>query len=265
MSKLMDRLDRIAKGTNRSLGFAPSGNREPLPSMVLLAWWAGVDQKEIPLLLKAGADALVVPDSAVSKKGTEKQLSSVEGANWGVHMEAYDSSHQETDQNKGCDFVVFGIEGTRVDVLAEGERARVLRVPADMPDSQLRGLEDLPVDIIIVRRPVPESPLSLVHLLAISNVRSATGRYLLLEWDAELTAAELEQLRDIGVDGLVVCAGAAQASIVTVLRERINALPRRKPRGEKPSPILPRATSVGGVRPRREEEEEEEEEEWDEP
>ncbi len=267
MSKLLERLDRIAKGTAPALGFAPQGNRESVPTLVLLAWLAGKDQRHNSSLIKAGLDAILLPGSSAGTAGAAQQLKLLEGAVWGVAVEESGQEGLQAYKDQGCDFLVFGIDGTRVDALEEGQCARILRITADLPEPQLRGLEDLPVDIVILRKPAPEGSLSLAHLLAISNVRSATGRYLLLEWDAELTTRELEQLRDMGVDGLVITAEESQSKAIRTLRQRIDVLPRRKPRGEQKSvPLLPRVGGLEGARPGRHEEEEEEDDEgWDEP
>jgi hypothetical protein len=267
MSKLLERLDRIAKGTAPALGFVPQGNREPVPPLVLLAWLVGKNQRHNSSLAKAGLDAIVLVDGPVGTDGVAQQLKSLDGAVWGLAVEESGQESLQAYKDKGCDFVVFGIDGTRVGVLEEGQCARILRIPADLPEPQLRGLEDLPVDIVIMRKPAPEGFLSLAHLLSISNVRSATSRYLLLEWDTALTTWELEQLRDIGVDGLVIIVEESRSQTIKALRQRIDALPRRKPRGEQRSvALLPRVGGLEGARPTRHEEEEEDDDEgWDEP
>ena len=264
MSKLMARLDRIAKGTPRSLGFTPSANQESIPTLALVARLGGTGKKDIGAIAKTQVDAVMLPGSALGVDNLERNLKPLDGRVWGVMMDQPDRDGLQSYRDKGCDFLAFGIEGTTVDVLEEGECARALRVPVDLEEPQLRGLEDLPVDLILMRMEASEGPLSLSQLLAISNVRSATGRYLLLEWDAELTTAELEHLRDIGVDGLVVNAQKVASTVIFTLRERIDSLPRRKPKGDQRSvAVLPRMGEVGNATPHRHEEEEEEE--WDEP
>ena len=265
MSKLLDRLDRITRGAFRAMGFAASANQEQIPTLGLLIWAGEPGKNDVAPLTEAGVDAFILACGVLGVEELEGQLKSLGGATWGVAMEQPERDRVQSYRDKGCDFVVFGIEETRVDALEEGECARILRIPPDLEDSLLRCLEDLPVDVIMLRRPAPEGPLNLAHLLAISNVRSATGRYLLLEWNSGLTSRELEHLRDIGVDGLVVNVEEVQASVVTTLRDRINALPRRKAKGDqRPVAVLPRPRLTGTVRPQRQEEEEEEEE-WEEP
>ena len=103
-------------------------------------------------------------------------------------------------------------------------------------------------------------------MLAISGIRAATSRYLLLEWSADLTSRELVHLRDAGVDGIVVNVTEAPSSVVPGLREIIKDLPQRKPRGEQRSiALLPRDGGHAASAPQRHDEEEEDDEEWDEP
>lgn len=265
MSKLLDRLDRIARGASRTLGFATSTSPEPTPSLALLTWVGNPGKNDVASLAEAHVDAFILPRGVMGVEGLERQLKPLKGATWGVVMEHPERDRVQAYREKECDFLIFDIADTRVDALEEEECGRILRIPADLEEPLLRGLEDLPVDIILLRKPAPEGPLSLAHLLAISNVRSATSRYLLLEWNLELTSRELEHLRDMGVDGLVINIEEVEPSAITMLQERINALPPRKARGEqRPVAVLPRMRGAGTTRPQRHEEEEEEEE-WEDP
>ena len=52
------------------------------------------------------------------------------------------------------------------------------------------------------------------------------------------SAWEVECLRDVGVDGVVVDAAHAGAAELEAVKQHILALPRRRPRGERPSPSV---------------------------
>ncbi len=264
MSKLLDRLDRITRGPVRALGFAPAAARETVPTMAVVAQVHGARAKDAQEALEAGADAVIV---AVTGEDKQPPLAP-EGAPWGAEVQHLDKAQADILRGQGCDFLVFGVENTLVEALDEGDCTRVLRISPTLEDTQMRGIEDLPVDVVVVTKPGPEGPLSLVHLLAISNVRSATGRYLLLEWDAPLSGRELEQLRDMGVDGILVKVEGDDApkTAVAALKERIAALPPRRPRSDKDgrAPILPRLSleGAGPGRQRQPEPDEEEEEDY---
>ena len=265
MSKLLDRLDSIARGTPRAIGFAAMTSGKSVPQLALMAWLTDPTKVDAAPLAEAGVDGYVLHESAMGKDGSPQRPDALKELPYGVMVEGADVEKVDGYRKQGADFLVFDIADTPVDILEEGDCARVLRVPADLEEAQLRGLEDLPIDLVLVRKPAPEGPLTLTHMLAISGIRAATGRYLLLEWSADLTSRELVHLRDAGVDGIVVNVTEAQPSVLPSLREKISALPQRKPRGEQRSiAMLPRDGGQVAAVPQRQEEEEEDEE-WDEP
>lgn len=265
MSKLLDRLDSIARGTPRAIGFAVKTSGEPVPQLALLAWLTDPSKVDAAPLAKAGVDAYILLESAMGKDGSAQRPDALADLPYGVMVDGSDLKKVDGYRKQGTDFLVFDIADTPIDLLEEGDCARVLRVPADLDEAQLRGLEDLPVDLVLVRKPPPEGPLTLTHMLAISGVRAATSRYLLLEWSADLTSRELVLLRDAGVDGVVVNVTEAEPTVVPDLREKITVLPQRKPRGDQRSvAMLPRSGDPVTAAPQRQDEEEEEEE-WDEP
>ena len=238
MSKLLDRLDRITRDTPHALGFTAATSRETIPQMALLARVATPRQSDISALADAKVDAFILTNEG---KDLERAVKPLKDRVWGAKVERLERAQMESYKAKGSDFVVFGIDGTLADSLEEGEVARVLRIATNLEEPILRGLEDLPVDIVLLQRPGASEPLTLTHLLAISNVRGFVSRYLLLEWDGELTARDLEHIRDVGVDGIVLDTAEVGADTFKTVRQRIDAMPKRKPRGEqKPEAVLPR-------------------------
>ncbi len=265
MSKLLDRLDSIARGTPKAIGFAATTSVEPVPQLAMVAWLADPDKVDAAPLAEAGVDGFVLHQSAVGEDGSPQRPDALADMPYGIMVEQSDPEKVDAYRKQGADFLVFDITDTPIDLLEEGDCARVLRVPADLEEAQLRGLEDLPVDLVVIRKPSPEGPLTLTHMLAISGIRAATSRYLFLEWSADLTARELVLLRDAGIDGIVVNVTEAESTVIPSLRGKISALPQRKPRGEQRSiAMLPRDSGRVAAAPQRQEEEDDDEE-WDEP
>ena len=228
--------------------------------MLLLAWANGAKKQNLSKV-SSRADALVLPLSALESSTSES--APPEGSIWGIAFDKADGNLVEIAREKGGDFVAFNLDGALVDYLSEGDVARVLRIPANLDEALMRGLEDLPVDVILLKRPEPQGPLSLTHLLAISNVRSAMSRYMLLEWDAGLTSHELEQLNDMGIDGIVVNLDKMSTTAIGKLKQNIDKLPPRKARNEqKLGPTLPRAQEPASPHQHHHEEDEELEEEF---
>jgi hypothetical protein len=102
-----------------------------------------------------------------------------------------------------------------------------------------------------------ERPLTIQHLMTIGSVRNAFSKFLLVEVSGDLSAGELERLRDVGVDGLVVDATALSAKKLEGLKERLLSLPKRqRSRSGKPIASLPRTAFDASSVPSDEEEEE---------
>ena len=262
MSKLLDRLDRLARGAPRAIGFSAKTTQESVPTLALLAWLGDNSKPSVAEAASDKVDAFIVSEGALQGWKSGKQSKIKEGSILGVAVDRPDRQRVDASKGNGSDFIVFGIEGTPVDLLEEGDMAHVLRISSDLEESQIRGLEDLPVDAILLQKPSLKGPLSLSHFLAISNIRSSVSSYLLLEWHEELTTRELEHLRDLGVDGLVVDMEQAEVQVIATLRERIDQLPPRKPKGEQRSvAMLPHSVAAEQRSPHRHEEEEEEEDE----
>ena len=64
---------------------------------------------------------------------------------------------------------------------------------------------------------------------------------MLIEWNAPLDLRELEQLRDLGVDGVLADFEKTGVDTIEQLRENIDSLPPRKPKHDhKPGPSVSR-------------------------
>lgn len=245
MSKLLDRLDRITRGAPSPMGFTNIVAKETIPQMALLAQVKTPRRSDIDALANAQVDAFILAKGTKPLDNTVKPLKSQV---WGAIVGGSEVNEIEGYKTKGCDFVVFGIEGTLADNVEEGDTGRILRITPNLPDAILRGLEDLPVDIMLLERPGASDLLSLTHLLAISNIRNFISRYLLLEWDGNLTTRDLEHLRDLGVDGIVLEVAKVGIGAFETMRQGIDEMRKRKPRGEqRPAAILPRTSGLLGA------------------
>ena len=194
MSKLLDRLDRLAHGAPRAIGFSAKTTQESVPTLALLAWLGDNSKPNVAEAASDKVDAFIVSEDVLQRGKSGKRSKIKEGTIIGVAVDRPDRKRIDSSKENGGDFMVFGIEGTPIDLLEEGDVAHVLRISSDLEESQIRGLEDLPVDAFLLQRLSLEGPLSLNHFLAISNIRSAVSRYLLLEWNEALTSRELEHL-----------------------------------------------------------------------
>ena len=246
MSRLLDRLERINRGVVSSMGFGAQARVERLPSMALIGLLSEPSKalKAATTLAKIGADAALV-----AATGPEQDIGSLaeklESLPWGLRVEEFKGGQSAEYKEKGCDFLAFQPDTAHLSALEDEDTGYVLCIQPDMDERDLRVIEDLPVDAVLLNFSSAKSPLTIQHLITIGSVRGAFSKYLLLEIAGVPAAEELEGLRDIGVDGLVVDATAVSAKELEALKEGLLGLPKRqRDRSRKAFALLPTMTPL---------------------
>ena len=258
MSRFLDRLERINRGTPTAMGFGAAARTEKVPSMALIGALSdpGRAVQGASVLASIGADAALIEGMDIEDilGDLAQPLGTVP---WGIRVQELKDEEASRYREKGCDFLGFGPEKALLGALEDDDTAYLLCIQPDMEERSLRAIENLPVDAVLLLLKSVEPPLTIQHLITIGSVRSEFSKYLLLEVSGILTAGELEGLRDIGVDGLVVDATSLSAEELEGLKDTLLALPKRqRNRSRKLDAILPRTVyALPGV-PSHEEEEE---------
>ena len=176
MSRLIDMLTRTSRAAPAPLGFraghvAPEKRRPRLVAAVE-AGAAGVAG------LTGGADAAVVTVSRLEEaEATLNTLAeAAPGIVWGIRLAGPARPGLADALKLPVDFVVFPPEGTPLALPPEKGPALVLQVAADLKDSLLRALGDIPVDAVLVTAGVAGSPLTWQDLLLVQRAASAVRR-----------------------------------------------------------------------------------------
>lgn len=152
----------------------------------------------------------------------------------------------------GCDFIVFDVKTSAV--VATGERiGKFLMVEPSLEQGLVRAINSLDMDGVFINRG-KESFITIEHLLICQRFCELLGKPLVVTLPSLVTSAELSNLWQIGIDGIVI-PSAQPKEEVTELRKMIDNLPKEaKRRRGKIGVILPR---LGGDVVGEEEEEEE--------
>lgn len=260
MSKLVDRLDRISRGTVTALGFA-AARAEKVPSMAILGKIGGSrPERAASSLAGIDADGAIIDGMAIEEV-LSKLAPALDNVPWGLRLQELKGDLASTYREQGCDFLAFGAENALAGALGDEETGYLLCIPEDMEERYLPAIEDLPVNAVLMTLNTAKQPLTLEHLLTIGAIRGAFSKYLLLEVSSAPDSGELEGLRDIGVDGLVVDAASSSVKELQGLKDRVLALPRKqRNKSDKPSAVLPRWAYAGG-RPSPQEEPDEDDDE----
>ena len=224
MTNIIDKFDKITKTASRSLGFRITKNEDINPSCILIISIQSITKQSANSLKKINPDAIIIYTEDLPK--TKIQL--LKDFSWGVNINSLTLDIAEKNLKKEPDFIMFRIENTSVEPLEEGGVGRFLYVENDIPELQVRYLEDLPIDVVVTTLP-NEPNVSLNSLLTLANIRSYITKYFFIECSKVLSIRELQELRDIGVDGFIFDESIGINKVLE-LRENINKLRDKKPK-----------------------------------
>jgi len=195
--------------------------------MVLIGLISSQSDKNLKLANQPGLDAVLLhvdkPES-----GLDKTVEALGGKPWGIRTGALSNEKASSLVKTGCDFFVHALEETHLDALYEGKSGYVLEVDVDISEQDLRALDTLPVDAVCVSLANVVSPLSLRHLADVLSVRAMYEKFLLVEISKDLSAKEMEILRDSGIDGLIVDITDSSEGSISSLQKKLHSLPRQK-------------------------------------
>ncbi len=239
MSKLAE---LIRKATGRDL--APIGfrTRARTHSASLLIVARVGSAAGVAGAVKAGADVVLLAVES-AKAGNAELKRAVEAAGTaalGLWVQAAGSGDVIAAREAGIDHLVFGDEHTAAEVLLDDKLGLVLSLEEGLGDTHLRTIESLGLEALLVA--YWEGVLTVRRQLELTRLAGLARKPLLLSVTADISAQQLEALRDAGVVGVVVEAEPAPAGVIATLRERIAGLPpRRRRRPERFEALVPAA------------------------
>mgnify|MGYP001241324070 CR=1 FL=1 len=227
MSKFLKVLEKRTKSSLGTIGFGSSISEGPRSTMALVGLISSQSAKNLKLASQPGLDAVLLH---VDKPGPGlgKTVKALAGKPLGIRTGVLSKEESSRLVKVGCDFFVHTLAKTHLDALYEGEAGYILGVDGDISEQALRALDVLPVDAVCVSLANVGSPLSLCHLADIVSIRIMFEKFLIVEIPKNVSAKEIEILRDSGVDGLVVDITNSDERSISSLQKILNSLPRPK-------------------------------------
>ncbi len=220
MGKFADAIRDRRKTRQRRLGFG-AGNDERQPSMLVGA--IGVVE---------GADFCL----ALS----ESDISAAESAGveiWGARLDALTPDSVASAKERGASFVSFTLEGALAAAMLDEEMDYVVRLSdLRIDEADARALGSLrPAELAVT----VELPVSLSAVLDLRRLALFVSAPIGVKCPSDISAGDIEALRDSGVAVLALDAGASPDDVAAVKR-RIVDLPERKPKRDDGSqPLIP--------------------------
>ena len=149
-------------------------------------------------------------------------------------------------EKEGCDLLAFSLQGTSVAAVGSEDIARILRIDSAMEPEQLRVVDALPVDVLLIDGP-KSSQWSLEDLITVAGVTRRINKYIIVETTQLPGGKELEALRDAGVDGLAVDVASVTGEQLAELKKAMLDMPRQRPnKRDRNMAILPRSAFPSG-------------------
>ena len=238
MSKLIERLEKAGLDAPIPIGFGPVSRRgEAAPAIMLVGQVTPEELAENPYLAKAQVDAFMVSVSSWKVSIFDSIVAAVGERIWGVRANALDGKQAGRLKKSGCDFIVFNADDTAAEVLNDDDLGKLIAVGHDLTEETARAIHELPIDGVLFSPTEDLRPLTVQKLIDIQLVRGLVDKPFVMTTASTLGPPELESLRGMGVDGLVVEASSMKAIAKT--KEAIANLPRRKARATSRDVLLP--------------------------
>ena len=262
MSKFLDCLERISLSAPPALGFGVDRSQKT-PGMALVGLISGD--------YAAGCDAAgeLVPDAVLlsgieNPQGLDALDKNLPKVPWGVRSDSLTEEAARAYQEKGCDLMAFPMEGTAASALSSEEVARVLCLETDIGERQLRAIEPLPVDVLLLNMSGRTGSWTLGDLAEIAAISRRVDKYILTQVSQPPGKKDLEAMRKAGVHGLVLDLGSVSSESLKELKVALLDMPRLRPgRKSRTAALVPSSVfSVGqGQEPSPEEPDEDDDDE----
>ena len=258
MSKFLDRLEQISVSAPAPMGFGMRRS-ERAPGMALVALVSSDHAAGCQVVASVSPEAALLSgvEDVQALKNLENGLPAIP---WGIRSDALTEEGAQAYQEAGSDLVAFTLQKTAVSALSSDDMARILCLDSSIDERQLRAIEPLPVDVILISVPDPTGSWTLGDLTAITAISSRVGKYILVEVSRPPEKKELEALRNAGVHGLVLDVSAVSSEGLADLKTALQDMPRPQPgRRDRSTALLPASTFPRGQTPSEVEEDDDDE------
>jgi hypothetical protein len=241
MGDLLDKFERASKGTVQPLGFGGAAKREKVAPMLLIGAIEAGNDAQAKLAVDVGVDAVIVAARGAAKKAdVDKSVKAAKGLTVGVWVD-----ESAAKNPGGVDFQVFSSDATPIGSLGGEDRTNVMHVVPELEDGLLKTIDHLPVDVFLVSL-ADAAKLTVSQLMRLARVRGVTSRWVLAHLAKLPTQAELEQLREAGVAGIVIDLAGQDATALQGCKDTLLELPHDIPERNKHRSV---ATLPTGLRP----------------
>lgn len=260
MSRLLDCLEQISISAPAPIGFGVRRVQRP-PGMALIVQISSDHASGCESISGLTPEAVLlsgIKDLPALKK-LEPKLPSIP---WGIRSSSLTEDGVKGYKEAGCDVLAFALADTPVSAITSDDMARVLCLDCDAEERQLRAINPLPVDVVLIDVTNQTGPWTLGGLANVTAISSRVNKYILISISQPPGEKELEALRDAGVHGLVIDVGSVSMESLSKLKSDLQAMPRPQPgRKNRNTAVLPSSVFAADRTPAHEEPDEDDDDE----
>ena len=143
----------------------------------------------------------------------------------------------------GADFLVFSSQGTEASIL-KTEPGKVLEIDMNLPDSQMRSVDFLPVDALLLPFSGKGTSLTVQNLMAYQRIDLLVTKPLLGYVPAKISSENLRLLWEAGLDGVVIKGDELTPKEIERLQEAIKSFPPHRGEKRRADALLPSLAST---------------------
>ena len=245
-SKFLERLDEIREGAPPRLGFGPSRG-EKTPGMALVIDIGNKVSDELESAVALSPAAIIIssryrgkaPGQDAEAMSLTAKVAGNRNIPWGGRTGSLSATDANALRDAGAALIIFSLEKTALDAATSRDAARILTLDPQMPAEDLRDINPLPIDAVLITIPGNPAQWTLQTLTAVTRITARVGKHVLAEIAGAPAPGALEALRDAGIAGLVVDISLGAEAIAQLKTDLLN-LPRPGAnRRSRPSAILP--------------------------
>jgi hypothetical protein len=238
MSKLVDKLQSLAKSSTTPIGFHPSVSELKSQTMLLIVGLSGTQVKETKIVTDVNADAGLILSEGASAKVVKQMVEAVGDVPLGVFVKGMGEEKIDELASVGCDFMVFDIKIPAAVLHKEGV-GKFLMIEPSLDQGLVRAINSLEVDGVLISSRGGDSFVAVEHLLICRRFVELLEKPVIMALPSSVTKTVLTNLWKVGVDG-VVAPSTQSVEALAELKKMISDLPRgARGRRAKAGVILP--------------------------
>ena len=237
MSKLLEKLERVSRGSTQALGFRAAAAATRGSSIVLIAALSEGNAKAATIA-RQDADAVLISPAKLDGEGLKQIVDSLAEVPWGVSAKEVTTGELSRIKEMGCDFLVFDVAKSPPALLREEGMARIVEIQPSLAYGLVRAIESMPIDAVLIGAE-GEVALSIHQLMTYYHVANLVRKPRVVPVPIDVTGEDLDQLVKVGIAGVVVDLEGGLEGELSRLRKAIDALLPSRGRKGKLEPLLP--------------------------